>query len=259
MAGRLADRIALITGGASGIGRACAVRFAQEGARVCVADLDLAAATETARGIDPAGKTAVAVQVDTTDEPSTDAMLRRCVEAFGAVDVLVAAAGVGGVRLRTEPDAPAILKVSTEQFRSVIEVNLYGVFHSNRAVASWLVANRRPGSIINLGSIMSRVPSRSGAYSVSKAGVWMLTKCMARELAPHGIRVNAIGPGFIETPMTAQLRADEQLSRWAMDLTPMGRYGTPEEIASTALFLASDEASFFTGEILHPSGGVFVG
>ncbi len=259
MAGRLADKIALITGGGSGIGRACAARFAQEGARVCVADLDVARATAVAREIDPAEKAAVAVQVDTTDEASTDAMLRRCLDAFGAVDVLVAAAGVRGHRLPPSPDAPAILRVSTEQFRQVIDVNFYGVFHSNRAVAAWLVANRRPGSIVNLGSIMSRMPSPSGAYSVSKAGVWMLTKCLGRELAPHRIRVNAIGPGFIETPMTSELRGDEKLSRWALDMTPMGRYGSPDEIASTALFLASDEASYFTGEILHPSGGVFVG
>ena len=100
---------------------------------------------------------------------------------------------------------------------------------------------------------------RGAAYSVSKAGVWMLTKCLAQELARHRVRVNAIGPGFIETPMTAPLRADADRSRWAMDLTPLGRYGTPEEVAATALFLASDEAAFFTGEILHPSGGVFVG
>jgi len=209
MRGRLADKVALITGGASGIGRACAVRFAQEGARVCVADRDLAAATDTARKIDDDGRRAIAVAVDTTDEAANDAMVRRCVEALGGVDILVAAAG--------------------------------------------------GGSLINLASIMSRMPSSGAAYSVSKAGVWMLTKCLARELAPHGIRVNAIGPGFIETPMTAPLRGDAARSDWAMKLTPMGRYGTPEEVAATALFLASDDASFFTGELLHPSGGVFVG
>jgi NAD(P)-dependent dehydrogenase (short-subunit alcohol dehydrogenase family) len=262
MAGRLDGRIALITGGGSGIGRACALRFAQEGAKVCVADLDGATALETARRIDPDGRTAVAAQVDTTDEAASDAMVKRCVEAFGAVDVLVAAAGVGSPR--QEPagsDRPwTVLGMPTEAFRHVVDVNLYGVLFSNRAVARWMVEQRRRGgSLVNLGSIMSRMPSPGGAYSVSKAGVWMLTKCLARELASHGIRVNAIGPGFIETPMTAPLRADPARSRWAMDMTPMGRYGTPEEIASTALFLASDDASYFTGEILHPSGGVFVG
>jgi NAD(P)-dependent dehydrogenase (short-subunit alcohol dehydrogenase family) len=261
MAGRLADRVALITGGGSGIGRACAVRFAEEGAAVCAADLDLAAARETAGRVEKAGRPALALQVDTTDEAACEAMVERCAEALGGVDVLVAAAGVGSPR---DPGAAGfqpytVLTVPTERFRAVIDVNLYGVLFSNRAAARWMVARGRRGSIVNLASIMSRMPSPGGAYSISKAGVWMLTKCLAQELARQGIRVNAIGPGFIETPMTAGLRADESRSRWALGVTPMGRYGQPEEIAATALFLASDEASYFTGELLHPSGGVFVG
>jgi len=261
MAGRIEGKVALITGGGSGIGRACAVRFAQEGANVCVADLDPTGAAETVRQVESAGRKAVAVQVDTTDEAANDAMVRRCVDALGAVDVLVAAAGVGGPRVPgSDSYQPyTVLKIPMEQFRRVIDVNLYGVLFSNRAVARWMTDNRRGGSIINLASIMSRMPSTSAAYSVSKAGVWMLTKCLALELAGHGIRVNAIGPGFIETPMTAALREDATRSRWAMSVTPMGRYGRPEEIAATALFLASDDASYFTGELLHPSGGVFVG
>jgi NAD(P)-dependent dehydrogenase (short-subunit alcohol dehydrogenase family) len=260
MAGRLAGKIAVITGGGSGIGRACALRFAAEGAKVCVADVDQAAAKDTARRVEAVGQKSLAMRVDTTDEAANDAMVAACVEAFGAVDVLVAAAGVGSPR----PDAGSakpytMLTIPTEAFRAVIDVNLYGVLFSNRAVARWMVANQRGGSLINLGSIMSKMPSPGGAYSVSKAGVWMATKCLAQELARHGIRVNAIGPGFIETPMTAALRGDAERSRWAMSLTPVGRYGTPEEVASTALFLASDDAAFFTGEILHPSGGVFVG
>ena len=261
MAGRLEGKVALITGGGSGIGRACAVRFAKEGANVCVADLDLPGATETARQVDAAGRKSLPLQVDTTDEAATDTMVRRCVEGLGAVDVLVAAAGVGGPRV---PGAGSyqtytVLNIPMEQFRRVIDINLYGVLFSNRAVARWMTENRRGGSIINLASIMSKMPSTSAAYSVSKAGVWMLTKCLAQELAASGIRVNAIGPGFIETPMTVAMRQDEARSRWAMGVTPMGRYGTPEEIAATALFLASDDASYFTGELLHPSGGVFVG
>jgi NAD(P)-dependent dehydrogenase (short-subunit alcohol dehydrogenase family) len=261
MAGRLAGKVAVITGAGSGIGRACALRFAEEGARICAADLDLSAAAETARLVEKAGQTALAVQVDTTDEAANDSMVARCVEALGAVDVLVAAAGVASPRRKdTTSDQPhTVLSVPIEQFRAVVDGNLYGVLFSNRAVARWMVAHARGGSIVNLGSIMSKMPSPGGAYSVSKAGVWMLTKCLAQELAAHGIRVNAIGPGFIETPMTATLRADDARSRWAMNMTPMRRYGTPEEVASTALFLASDEASFFTGELLHPSGGVFVG
>ena len=260
MAGRLAGKVALITGGGSGIGRACARLFAAEGAKVCVADLDAASAADTARALDDAGRSAVAVQVDTTDESSNDAMVARCVDALGGVDVLVAAAGVGSPRPKEETAKPySALGVPTDLFRRVLDVNLYGVLFSNRAAARWMVANGRRGSIVNLGSIMSKMPSAGAAYSVSKAGVWMLTKCLAQELAHHGIRVNAIGPGFIETPMTAPLRADADRSRWAMAMTPLGRYGTPEEVATTALFLASDDAAFFTGEILHPSGGVFVG
>jgi NAD(P)-dependent dehydrogenase (short-subunit alcohol dehydrogenase family) len=260
MAGRLADKIAVITGGGSGIGRACALRFAAEGAKVCVADLDLAAAKETARRVAAGGAASLAVRVDTTDEAANDAMVAACVEAFGGVDILVAAAGVGSPRPEAESAKPyTMLTMPTERFRAVVDVNLYGVLFSNRAVARWMVANQRGGSLVNLGSIMSKMPSTGGAYSVSKAGVWMATKCLAQELARHGIRVNAIGPGFIETPMTAPLRADAERSRWAMGLTPVGRYGTVEEVASTALFLASDDAAFFTGEILHPSGGVFVG
>ena len=259
MAGRLEGKIALVTGGGSGIGRACAVRFAREGANVCAADLDQAAATETARQVEAVGRKALGLRVDTTDEAANDGMVRRCVEALGAVDVLVAAAGVGGARVPgTGTYQPyTVLDIPMDQFRRVIDVNLYGVLFSNRAVARWMMEQRR-GGIINLGSIMSRRPSTSAPYSVSKAGVWMLTKCLAQELATHGIRVNAIGPGFIETPMTAALREDAARSRWAMSVTPMGRYGRPEEVAATALFLASDDASYFTGELLHPSGGVFV-
>jgi NAD(P)-dependent dehydrogenase (short-subunit alcohol dehydrogenase family) len=261
MAGRLEGKIALITGGGSGIGRACAIRFAAEGAKVCAADLDLAAAAETVRRMDAADRRSLAVAVDTTDEAATDTMVARCVDTFGAVDILVAAAGIGSPRPPATGSAEpySLLSLPTEQFRRVIDVNLHGVLFSNRAVARWMVANGRGGSIVNLASIMARLPSPGGAYSVSKAGVWMLTKCLAQELAHRGIRVNAIGPGFVETPMTAPLRGDAVRSQWAMGLTPMRRYGQPEEIASTALFLASDEASFFTGELLHPSGGVFVG
>jgi glucose 1-dehydrogenase len=261
MAGRLEGKVALVTGGGSGIGRACAVRFAKEGANVCVADIDLAAASDTARQVDAAGRKSVPVQVDTTDEAANDIMVRRCVDGLGAVDVLVAAAGVGAARVHGAMSYQpyTVLDIPMEQFRRVIDVKLYGVLFSNRAVARWMRDNRRGGSIINLGSIMSRMPSTSGAYSVSKAGVWMLTKCLAQELAAHGIRVNAIGPGFIETPMTAAMREDPARSGWAMSVTPMGRYGRPEEVAATALFLASDDASYFTGELLHPSGGVFVG
>jgi len=147
------------------------------------------------------------VQVDTTTRPANDVMVKRCVEGLGAVDVSWPRRASGVLECRDRL-VPAVHGADDpmEQFRRVIDINLYGVLFSNRAVARWMTENRRGGSIINLASIMSRMPSTSAAYSVSKAGVWMLTKCLAHELAGHGIRVNAIGPGFIETPMTAALR-----------------------------------------------------
>jgi NAD(P)-dependent dehydrogenase (short-subunit alcohol dehydrogenase family) len=256
----LAGRVALITGGGSGIGRACAVRFAAEGARVCVADLNLEGAAETVHSIEALGGQAFATRVDTSDEGAAGAMVDSCVSAFGAVDVLVAAAGIGGRRSEEQSEAPySVVTVPMDQFRRIIDVNFYGVLFSDRAVASWLLANGRRGSIINIASAAAKVPLPGGAYSVSKAGVWMLTKVMALELAPAGIRVNAVGPGWIETPMTAALREDEARLRQALARTPLGRIGQPEEVAATALFLASDESSYMTGELLHPSGGMFVG
>jgi NAD(P)-dependent dehydrogenase (short-subunit alcohol dehydrogenase family) len=257
--GQLDSKVALITGGGSGIGRACAVRFAQEGAAVCAADLNLEGAAETVHQIEAGGGKALAVQVDTSDEAACDAMVSRCVEAFGAVDVLVAAAGILGQD--SARGHSRMLTAPTDLMRRVIDVNLYGVMFSNRAAARWMVEHGRPGSIINFASAAAKLPTGSagGAYSISKAGVWMLTKVLALELARSNIRVNAVGPGFIDTPMTAPLQENESRMRVTMERTPMGRPGRPEEVANAVLFLASDESSYFTGQILHPAGGMFLG
>ncbi len=258
MSGRLEGKVALITGGGSGIGRACALRFADEGALVCAADLNHAGAIETVRLVEAAGGKALALAVDTSDEAATDAMVERCVGSFGAVDVLVAAAGILGQRTA---GGSRMMNAPTAVMREVLDVNLFGVLFSDRAAARWMLANGRPGSIVNLASAAARLPTGTagGAYSISKAGVWMLTKVLAQELATAGIRVNAIGPGSIDTPMTAPLYANEARMRLTLERTPMGRTGQPEEIASTALFLASDESSYFTGQLLHPAGGMFLG
>jgi NAD(P)-dependent dehydrogenase (short-subunit alcohol dehydrogenase family) len=261
MSGRLEGKVALITGGGSGIGRATALRFVAEGAAVCCADINLEHAVGVVHELEAAGGRGLAVEVDTTDEAACTAMVTRCVDALGALDVLVAAAGISGTAQR-QPQSPmpvSVLDYPMEMFRRVIDVNFYGVLYSNLAAARWMRASGRPGSIINLGSIASKVPLPGGAYSISKAGVWMLTKVLAMELAPLGIRVNAIGPGYIDTPMTALLQEDEARLRMVLARTPMGRLGRPEEVAATALFLASDESSYFTGEILHPAGGLFTG
>jgi NAD(P)-dependent dehydrogenase (short-subunit alcohol dehydrogenase family) len=260
VSGRLSAKVALITGGGSGIGRATALRFAEEGAAVCCADLNLENAARVVSELESTGARALAVDVDTQDESACEAMVARCVESLGAVDVLVAAAGISGAQGRPPAPVPvSALDYPMETFRRVLDVNLYGVLLSDRAAARWMRDNGRPGSIINLGSVASKLPLPGGAYSISKAGVWMLTKVLAMELAPLGIRVNAIGPGYIDTPMTALLQEDEARMRMVLARTPMGRLGRPEEIAATALFLASDESSYITGEILHPAGGMFTG
>ena len=259
---RLENKVALITGGGSGIGRATALRFAQEGAVICCADLNLESAATVVHEVESSGARGLALEVDTSDEGACEAMVARCVEALGAVDVLVAAAGIGSALARpAQPGAQplAVLDYPLDAFRRVVDVNFYGVLYSDRAVARWLRAEGRPGSIINIASVAARLPLPGGAYSVSKAAVWMLTKVLAAELAPLGIRVNAIGPGYIDTPMTAPLQEDEARMQMVLARTPMGRLGFPEEIAATALFLASDESSYFTGELLHPAGGMFHG
>jgi NAD(P)-dependent dehydrogenase (short-subunit alcohol dehydrogenase family) len=258
MSGRLEGKVALITGGGSGIGRATALRFAEEGAAVCCADLNLENAAAVVHEVETAGGRGLALEVDTSDGAACDAMVARTVESLGGVDVLVAAAGIGSALPQSQRGQPLLtIDYPLDAFERVFDVNFYGVLYSDRAVARWLRDQGRPGSIINLGSVASRLPLPGAAYSVSKAGVWMLTKVLAMELAPLGIRVNAIGPGYIDTPLTAGLQDDEARLRMILSRTPMGRLGQPEEIASTALFLASDESSYFTGELLHPAGGMF--
>jgi len=267
MAGRLDSKVALITGGASGIGRACAEVFAREGADVVVADLDEERAAETVAAVKALGRKAIFVRTDTSREADCEAMAEACVTEFGRIDVLVAAAGISHALYvsgteREEPGprrASGVLTKPTEYWEKVLAVNLTGVMLTDRAVATRMLADGRGGSIINIASGAAKVPIKGSAeYCVSKAGVWMLTKVLALEVAPT-IRVNAIGPGIIETPMTATMRADEDRNRRMIDGIPLKRLGQPEDIANTALFLASDESSFFTGEIIFPDGGLFTG
>jgi NAD(P)-dependent dehydrogenase (short-subunit alcohol dehydrogenase family) len=259
MSGRLDGKVALITGGGSGIGRACALRFVEEGAAVCCADLNLENAAKVVHEVESAGGRGLALEVDTSDEAACEAMVVSCADGLGGLDVLVAAAGIGSARPPSEMtlSMQPTLDYPLDAFQRVLDVNFYGVLFSDRAAARWMRAQQRPGSIINLASIAARLPLPGAAYSVSKASVWMLTKVLAAELAPLGIRVNAIGPGYIDTAMTAMLQEDESRLRMVLSRTPMGRLGRPEEIAATALFLASDESSYFTGELLHPAGGMF--
>ncbi|MBM3683498.1 MAG: SDR family oxidoreductase [Actinobacteria bacterium] len=268
MTGRLGGKVALITGGASGIGRACALRFAEDGAAVAVADLDTARAAEVAERIVAAGGRAVAVGVDVADEAAVEAMADATVHELGGIDLCVAAAGISHAGYvssedgdaRTERGRPRgvgpILDKSLEDWQRVLDVDLTGVFLTDRAVIRRMVAVGRGGAVVNIASGAAQVAiAGSVEYSVAKTGVWMLTKGFAVEVGRHGIRVNAVGPGVIETPMTAELRRAGRFVEKIERATPLGRLGRPEDIAAACAFLCSDDASFVTGEILYPDGG----
>jgi len=257
MKGRLEGRIALITGGGSGIGRATAERFAQEGARVCVVDRSLEGAAQTVLRLEAHDGEGFAVEADVTDEAAVDGAVQRCVDTYGHLDCLVAAAGIAIAP--GQAGGEPLWNMALTAFDAMLDVNLRGVLLSNRAAVRAMLAAGRPGAIVNIASGAARTPIRGGGhYCVSKAGVWMLTKVMALELAEQQIRVNAIGPGYIDTPMTAPMHADEQRKQRILRNIPIHRMGQPEEIASTALFLCSDDGSYFTGQMLHPAGGLLL-
>lgn len=247
--GKLAGRVAIVTGAASGIGQAVAVRFAEEGARLLLADLNGCEATLGL--IAAAGGSAVAARVDTTSDADCAAMIAAALEAFGRIDTGVFAAGI---RQAPEP----MLEIGMATYQRVIDINMMGVLRSSRALARHLVAAGQGGSIVNIASTAGKIPiPGSGPYCIAKAGVIMMTKVMALELAETGVRVNALAPGFTATPMwDAEQGSAEDL--WAMSLTPMKRVGTPREQAEACLFLASDDSSYTTGQTLYSAGGQFV-
>lgn len=258
MAARLAGRAALVTGGASGIGRACCVRFAEEGADVVVADYNVDGARETARLVEERGRKAFAIQVDVTDEAAVDAAVAATVRQLGGLDACVAAAGILSAGAYPGPET-AFLDRPVSEWLRVLDVNLNGVAYTDRAAARCMVSSGRRGTIVNLASAAAVIPMPNlPEYAVSKAGVHMLTKCLALALVGHGIRVNAIGPGVVETGMTADMLADETNRAQMSQSIPLGRVAQPAEIADTALFLSCDESSYYTGQILFPSGGVLV-
>jgi NAD(P)-dependent dehydrogenase (short-subunit alcohol dehydrogenase family) len=274
--GRLAGKVAVVTGGGNGLGRATAIRFAEEGAAVVVADLLDGPGHETVAQIDAAGGRATFVSVDVTSRADNDAMARAAIEQFDGLHVVVTAAGVasGGyvsgdlelaqksMRERAElGPARGFVNLELDDWQSVLDINLTGTLKSLQSCVGAMLDHgcARGASLVTIASIGAKHPDAGSLqYGVSKAGVWWLTKKLARELVGEGIRVNSIGPGFIETNMTAIMQfMPEAAQQHLYAQIPMGRMGTPVEIANTALFLASDESSYFTGEILHPDGGFY--
>ena len=241
-----AGQVAIVTGGARGIGIATATLLAQRGYTVAIADIDGGIATEAARGLTDAGLRASAVQVDVGDRRSVEAMIRTVIDTHGQIDVLINNAGIAG-------NAAPITEVTDDDWAAMLRVDLTSVFLCCRAVMPHMLS-RQTGTIVNVASIAGKEGNpRMVPYSSAKAGVIGLTKALAKEVATAGVRVNAVAPAVIETAILKTLtpaQVDYMKSR-----IPMGRFGLPEEAAHVIAFLASSESSFVTGQCYDVSGG----
>lgn len=241
----LAGKTAVITGGAQGIGLAIAETFAGAGAKVVVADVDGVAAGHAAEQLVAAGHQAIGVRTDVADEEQVERLIATCVDTYGSVDAVVNNAGV--VRDAT------MRTMTIDQFRTVIDVNLTGTWLMTRA-AGLQMRSQKSGTIVNLSSISGKVGLIGQTnYSAAKAGIVGLTKAAAKELAPHGVRVNAIQPGLILTPMTQDMRADIKEAK--LKEIPLGRTGNAREVADVALFLSSEMSSYVTASVIEVTGG----
>jgi 3-oxoacyl-[acyl-carrier protein] reductase len=273
---KLKDKIALITGAGSGIGRAIATLFAQEGARVIANDLNEKAARETVEALGAAGSGARAIRADVADSAQVKAMFAEVEREFGSLDVLVNNAGIAGTsaadrdKLRERADTRIMELMSGQGIRThldvtqemtdeawhrMIAVHLNGTFFCTRE-ALLLMSRRDQGAIINMSSVAAWGIEAVPHYSAAKAGILGFTRAVAREVASRKIRVNAICPGYIDTPMTQPM--SDLMRKAVIARTPLGRYAEPTEVAQTALFLASDDSSFFTGQWLSPNGGLLI-
>ncbi len=255
---RLENRVALVTGAGSGIGRAIAQRFAAEGCAVVCNDLNGASAEETAKGL--AGSGHWAAQGDVTDAERIAAIFRELDSRHGRLDVLVSNAGVDhlpgdGIEEARRRREPTLLHMPREAFARMLEIHVEGAFLCAQQAAQRMLP-RRSGSMIFLSSIAGLAGYGVLHYSAAKASLLGLSRALARELGPAGIRANCICPGVIETPMTQQI--PEALTRPMVQATPLRRAGKAEEIAATALYLASEDSAFVTGQWLSPNGGFFM-
>jgi NAD(P)-dependent dehydrogenase (short-subunit alcohol dehydrogenase family) len=246
----LKGRVAVVTGGAQGIGLACVEALSEAGAYVYIADRNLKIAQEAQAAMKAEGYAAGVIEMEVTDSKQVDAAAARVMAEKGRVDILVCNAGIARSQTPAED-------VTDEHWLNVIDVNLNGLFWCCRAFGKTMLAAGR-GSIINIGSMSGFIvnkPQQQAYYNASKAGVHHLTKSLAAEWGARGVRVNAVAPTYINTPLTAHAKTNEAMMGAWIDGTPMARMGEPDEIAAVVLFLASDASSLLTGSIVLADGG----
>lgn len=245
---QLKDKVAVVTGAAQGIGFAIAERFAKEGAKVVLSDIEAGKGKEAADRLALAGGATTFVACDVGDSGQVSALVDAAVTAYGRLDVMVSNAGT--------IFTAEFLDLEEENFDKVLRTNLKGAFLTGQAAARQMVTQGGGGAIINMSSVNAvlAIPNQV-PYNVSKGGINQLTHVMALALAPHDIRVNAIGPGTIATEMAQVVMEDEAARKKIMSRTPMGRLGEPAEVAAVAVFLASAESSYVTGQVIYCDGG----
>ena len=252
---RLEDKVALITGGAAGIGKATAVRFAEEGASVVICDVDTKSGEKTLKELGP---DAAFYRVDVTDRTSVDSWVKSVLGKYGRIDVLVNNAGIVRDSLLVKmKEGELIRQMPEDDFDLVVAINLKGVFNCTQAVAPVMI-RQGGGVILNASSIVGMDGNLGQTnYIATKAGVIGMTKVWARELGRHNIRVNAVAPGFTATDIISSV--PDEILEGMKKSTPLGRLGQPRDIANAYLFLASEEASFISGNVLRVDGGLVVG
>ena len=243
---RFKGKVAIVTGGGSGLGEAMALRFAKEGARVAIPDINLDAAQRVQREIGASGGKALAMKTDVSRAEDVKAMVKQIIEGLGKIDILVNNAGVVA-------RAP-LLEIPEEEWDRELAVDLRGVYLCIKYVAPEMIKAGK-GKIVNISSVAGLQGFVAPAYTAAKGGVVALTRIMAGELAPHKININSVCPGFCATPMNKALRETE-VGEMIRNKIPLGRWGTPKDIAATVCFLASDEADYITGVSLAVDGGL---